>query len=66
MIGFGVWVDELEPMKRDRQLLFVKPEETEEKYPIPSAFSVYSRYLNIKTGSNKIKTHEKNGNGSVI
>lgn len=55
MTGFCILVDELEPMKKDRRLLFVKPEETEEKYPIPSAFAVYSQYLNIKTGSSKIR-----------
>lgn len=56
MIGYSVLVDELEPMKRDGRLLFVKPEETEEKYPIPSAFAAYSGYLNIKTGSSRLKS----------
>lgn len=55
MTGFSILVDELEPMKRDKKLLFVKPEETEEKYPIPSAFAAYSQYLNIRTGSSRIK-----------
>ena len=56
MKGFQVRVDELEPMKADGTLLFVRPEETEERYPIPSAFAVYSRYLNIKTGRGRIGT----------
>lgn len=60
MTGFCILVDELEPMKKDRRLLFVKPEETEEKYPIPSAFAVYSKYLNIKTGSSKVKAAIRN------
>lgn len=58
MTGYVVLVDELEPMKRDRKLLFVKPEETEEKYPIPSAFAAYSGYLNIRTGSSKLRMKE--------
>ncbi|MDO4331243.1 MAG: A/G-specific adenine glycosylase [Eubacteriales bacterium] len=60
MTGFSVLVDELEPMKKDKRLLFVEPEETEEKYPIPSAFAVYTQYLNIRTGSEKIKNVDKN------
>lgn len=59
MIGYVILVDELEPMKKDRMLLFVRPEETEEKYPIPSAFAAYTGYLNIRTGSGKLKK-EKN------
>ena len=54
MIGYMVLVDELEPMKKDKKLLFVKPQETEEKYPIPSAFAAYTRYLNIKTGKERM------------
>lgn len=66
MIGYSVLVDELEPMKRDGRLLFVKPEETEEKYPIPSAFAAYSRYLNIKTGSSKLKAVHEQKSGSLV
>lgn len=55
MTGFSVRVDELEPMKEDRSLLFVRPEETEQKYPIPSAFAAYTKYLNIRTGSERMK-----------
>lgn len=55
MIGYVVLVDELEPMKKDKKLLFVKPEETEEKYPIPSAFAAYTGYLNIRTGAERLK-----------
>lgn len=55
MTGFSVLVDELEPMRADKSLLFVRPKETEEKYPIPSAFAAYTKYLNIRTGSERIK-----------
>ena len=59
MIGYSVRVDELEPMGTDASLLFVRPEETQEKYPIPSAFGAYAQYLNIRTG----KENMKNGAG---
>lgn len=55
MTGYMVLVDELEPMRQDEALLFVETQETEEKYPIPSAFSAYTAYLSIKTGSAKLK-----------
>lgn len=56
MIGYAILVDELEPMKKDKKLLFVDHRETEEKYPIPSAFAAYTGYLNIRTGSSKLKS----------
>ncbi len=59
MIGYVILVDELEPMKKDKKLLFVRTEETEEKYPIPSAFAAYSGYLNIRTGAEKLKDEQK-------
>lgn len=55
MTGYAILVDELEPMGADRSLLFVRPEETEEKYPIPSAFAAYTKYLHIKTGKERIE-----------
>lgn len=54
MIGYAIRVDELEPMKRDSRLIFAEPEETEEKYPIPSAFAAYSKYLNIRAGKERM------------
>ena len=54
MTGYSVLVDELEPMRADRTLLFVRPKETEEKYPIPSAFAVYAGYLHIRTGKERM------------
>ena len=54
MIGYMILVDELEPMKRDKKLLFVAPRETEERYPIPSAFAAYTGYLNIKIGKERV------------
>lgn len=55
MTGYMVLVDGLEPMRSDPSLLLVDAEETEEKYPVPSAFSAYTEYLSIRTGSKKLK-----------
>ncbi len=55
MTGYCVWVDELEPMKKNKGFLFAKLQKIQEQYPVPSAFAVYSRYLEIRTGSEKIK-----------
>ncbi|MFR2792892.1 MAG: A/G-specific adenine glycosylase [Eisenbergiella sp.] len=55
MSGYMVLVDGLEPMHKDASLMFVETQETEEKYPIPSAFSAYTGYLSIRTGSMKLR-----------
>ena len=56
MKGYAVRVDELMPVEgKEQGLLFVEPDETEEKYPIPSAFAAYTKYLNIKLGNEKFK-----------
>lgn len=55
MTGYMVLVDGLEPMHKDPSLMFVETQETEEKYPIPSAFAAYTGYLSIRTGSMKLK-----------
>lgn len=55
MTGYMVLVDGLEPMHKDPSLMFVETQETEEKYPIPSAFSAYTGYLSIRTGSMKLR-----------
>lgn len=56
MAGYMIRVDELEhgcPGKDSRDWLFVEPRETEEKYPVPSAFSAYTRYLKIRLGKER-------------
>lgn len=53
MCGYMIRVDELEPRGSGRetaQWLYVEPEETRERYPIPSAFAAYLPYLNIRQG----------------
>lgn len=59
MKGYAVRVDELMPVDgKEKGLLFVEPKETEEKYPIPSAFAAYTKYLNIKLVNEKLKKDE--------
>lgn len=58
MCGYMIRVDELEP--KGSQLLeehwiFAEKGETEEKYPVPSAFAAYTGYLNIKLGNEKYR-----------
>ena len=61
MRGFMVRVDELEPKmpgEKSKNWLYVEPGETREKYPIPSAFSAYTNYLNIKLGKERYEEKE--------
>jgi len=54
MTGYVVRVDELMPIEgKEQGFLFVEPKETEERYPIPSAFAAYTKYLNIKLGNDR-------------
>ena len=56
MIGYAVRVDELALIKsKDREdgILLVDTKETEDKYPIPTAFLAYTRYLKIRLGQSK-------------
>lgn len=48
MKGYMVWIDELAEENSD--FLFVELEESQKKYPIPTAFSAYTKYLNMKLG----------------
>lgn len=53
MRGYMIRVDELEqgtPGEDSREWLYIAPEETREKYPIPKAFAAYTKYLSIKLG----------------
>lgn len=54
MWGYMVRVDELEPRGggETAEWLYVEPEETRERYPIPAAFAAYVPYLNIHLGIN--------------
>lgn len=56
MKGYMVRVDELEHKalnEESEQWLFIEPQETLKKYPIPAAYAAYTNYLNIKLGNEK-------------
>ncbi|MCM1026646.1 MAG: A/G-specific adenine glycosylase [Roseburia sp.] len=58
MKGYMIRVDELEsgePGEDTRDWLYVEPAETEEKYPIPSAYAAYTRSLSIRLGKERYK-----------
>ena len=53
MQGFFVRTDELipkNPGKDEKDWVYVATEETKDKYPIPSAFAAYARYLGMHRG----------------
>lgn len=57
MKGYVVRVDELRQQntgETDRQWIFAEPAEAGERYPIPSAFVVYTRHLNILRGNDTL------------
>lgn len=54
MQGYMIRVDELEPKGSSRETedwLYVEPEETRERYPIPSALAAYASYMNMRQGN---------------
>ena len=58
MIGYAIRVDELERPKESGRLIFAEKGETEEKYPIPAAFSAYADYVNVRLGNEKYQSRE--------
>lgn len=52
MTGYMIRVDELEAACTE-EMLFIRPEEIEGKYPIPAAFEAYTKQVNIKLGQEK-------------
>ncbi len=62
MKGYVVRVDELAPKALTEETadwLFIEPWETQERYPVPTAFSAYTGYLNIKLGNEKYEDVER-------
>lgn len=58
MQGYMIRVDELEAKQEGEETkdwLYIQPEETNEKYPIPAAFSAYTKYLSIKLGNERYR-----------
>lgn len=59
MKGYMVKVDRLEPGKANdsaEDWLYIEPEETRDRYPIPSAFSAYTKYLSIRLGKERYES----------
>jgi len=53
MRGYMIRVDELEPRETGEQpadWIYIEPEETRDRYPIPSAFGAYMKYLDRNPG----------------
>lgn len=56
MRGYMIRVDELEPGTPGTEIrdwLYIEPEETKDKYPIPKAFAAYTKYLSIRLGNER-------------
>lgn len=56
MKGFMIRVDELTRGETPKEWLFVEPRETEESYPIPSAYARYMKYLQVTVGYEVFKS----------
>lgn len=50
MTGYMVRVDELNRGETPKDWLFVEPKETEENYPVPTAYAKYMKYLQVTVG----------------
>lgn len=58
MKGYMVRVDELEPThtgKEKADWIYIRPEETREKYPIPSAYAAYTSLLQMRLGKERFE-----------
>lgn len=58
MKGYAVRVDELRnksSRESEQEWLFAEPQEAGARYPIPSAFAAFTRYLNILQGNDTLK-----------
>lgn len=58
MKGYMVRVDELEPKnpgKDSKEWIYIEPQETRDRYPIPAAYAAYTKSLNIKLGNEKYR-----------
>ena len=57
MKGFMIRVDELTRGETPKEWLFVEPKETEENFPIPSAYARYMKYLQVTIGYEVFKSN---------
>lgn len=53
MTGYMVLVEEQETKPLEEEMLFIEPELTQQRYPIPAAFAAYAGYLSIRLGQEK-------------
>ena len=61
MRGYMVRVDELEtatPCEGTADWIYIQPEETKDKYPIPAAFAAYTRILSMKLGKESFEEEQ--------
>ena len=58
MTGYAVLIEETEKEAVGR-LQFVRPQQTEEEFPIPAAFAAYTDYLQIRLGREKYENMEE-------
>lgn len=63
MTGYAIRVDELERPEGQSGLIFAERGETEEKYPVPAAFSAYAKYVRIRLGNEKYEEGESKKEG---
>lgn len=58
MLGYKIQVDELSEraVSSDLEWIFVKTNEAQEKYPLPSAFKTYTDYLQIRQGKQNLES----------
>ncbi len=57
MRGYMVRVDELErgcPGENTADWIYIRPEETKEKFPIPAAFAAYTKMLDMRLGKENL------------
>lgn len=59
MTGYMIRVDEL--AENTSGMLFVETGETEEQYPVPAAFSAYTRYMDIRLGNERFENERDLG-----
>ena len=57
MKGYAVSLEETENMDANG-LFFIEAKETQEKYPVPAAFTAYARYMDIALGEKKYNTFD--------
>ncbi len=59
MQGYMVRVDELRPREdKEPSWIYVDPMVAQQKYPLPSAFEAYTKYLNMKLGKSRLKEND--------